>query len=98
LIAELKRLPEVLVHPEIVIWDPVDQPGETLIYYKNLYFSQLQELKLVAVIVKVREGVKFFYNFHVQESGKVKGVAVVPATEIDVWYIAPRVKRGHFGL
>jgi hypothetical protein len=31
LIAEFKRLPEVLVDPDIVIWDPVDQPGETLI-------------------------------------------------------------------
>lgn len=98
LVAELKRLPEIFVQPDIVIWDPVDPPGETLIYYKNLYISQLQERKLMAVIVKVRQGVKLFYNFHIQESGKVKGAAVVPAAEIDVWYIAPRVRRGYFGL
>ena len=98
LIAELQQLPEILAHPDIVIWDPVDPPGDTLIYYKRLYITELHERKLVAAIVKVRRGIKFFYNLHVQESGKVKGISVVPTAEIDVWYVALRVKRSQFGL
>jgi len=43
-------------------------------------------------------GIKFFYNLHVQESGKVKGLPVVPPSEIEVWYIAPRIRRCQFGL
>ena len=31
LFAELDKLPNVLENPDIVIWDPVDSPGETLI-------------------------------------------------------------------
>jgi hypothetical protein len=98
LIATLQQLSEILAQPDIVIWDPVDPPGDTLIYYKRLDITELQERKLVAVIVKVRQGIKFFYNLHVQESGKVKGVSVVPTAEIAVWYMAPRVKRSQFGL
>jgi len=52
----------------------------------------------VAVIVKVRRGIKFFYNLHIQESGKVKGLMVVLPSEIEVWYIAPQVRRRLFGL
>ena len=98
LIEELNRLAGILTHPDIVIWDPVEMPGDTLIYYKQLYIAALRQRKLVAAIVKVRRGVKFFYNLHVQESGKVKGLPIVLASEIQVWYIAPRVKRGQFGL
>jgi hypothetical protein len=98
LIEELDRLAGILVQPDIVIWDPVEMPGDTLIYYKRLYTTVLRRRKLLAVIVKVRQGIKFFYNLHVQESGKVKGLPIVPPSEIQVWYIAPRVKRGQFGL
>lgn len=98
LIEKLSRLSGILAHPDIVIWDPVEAPSDTLIYYKQLYVAALRRHKLVAAIVKVRRGIKFFYNLHVQESGKVKGLPVVPPSEIEVWYSAPRVRRHQFGL
>jgi hypothetical protein len=98
LIEKLGRLSGILAHPDIVIWDPVEAPGDTLIYYKRLYIAALRRHKLVAAIVKARQGTKFFYNLHVQESGKVKGLPIVPPSEIQVWYIAPQVKRRQFGL
>lgn len=98
LIEKLGRLSDILAHPDIVIWDPVEAPGDTLIYYKRLYIAALRRRKLVAVIVKARRGIKFFYNLHVQESGKVKGLPIVPPSEIQIWYIAPQVKRRQLGL
>lgn len=53
---------------------------------------------IVAAIVKIRGGKKFFYNFYVQESGKVKGLAVVTPAEIKIWYGASQVKLRQFGL
>jgi hypothetical protein len=97
-LAELAKLPSVLENPDLVIWDPVDPRKETLIYYKRLYFVKLQEYKVVAAIVKVRQGIKFFYNFFLQESGKVKGLPVVSPAEIEIWYIAPHVNASRFGL
>lgn len=97
-LAELEKLPNVLENPDLVIWDPVDSPKETLIYYKQLYITRLQEHKVVAAIVKVRRGLKFFYNFFLQESGKVKGLPVVLPTEIEVWHVAPQVDISRFGL
>jgi hypothetical protein len=81
-----------------VIWDPVDSPGETLIYYKRLYIGGLRERKIVSAIVKVRQGIKFLYNFFLQEGGKVKGLPVISPAEIQIWYVAPKVKRSQFGL
>lgn len=98
MLSVLERLPEILQEPDIVIWDPVDDPDETLIYYKYLFVSDLFENKLVATIVKIRNGIKFFYNLFLQESGKVKGCTVVPSSEIRIWYLAPRVRRIQFGL
>jgi hypothetical protein len=98
LLAELDKLPNVLENPDIVIWDPVDSPGETLLYYKRLYIAELRSHKLVSAIVKVRQGIKFFYNFFLQESGKVKGLSVVSPAEIKIWYIAPKLKPSQFGL
>ena len=98
LIKKLSKLSGILAHPDIVIWDPAEAPGDTLIYYKQLYIAALRRRKLMAVIVKVRRGIKFFYNLHIQESGKVKGLPIVPPSEIEVWYIAPRIRRRQFGL
>jgi len=98
LIEKLSSLSGILTQPDIVIWDPAEAPGDTLIYYKRLYIAAFRRHKVVAAIVKVRRGIKFFYNLHVQESGKVKGLSVVPPSEIEVWYIAPRVRRRQFGL
>jgi len=48
------------------------------------------------VVVKIRQGVKFFYNMHPQTSGRVKGYRErVPP---QVWYIAPGRRRRDFGL
>jgi hypothetical protein len=98
IIETLNRLPNILAHPDIVIWDPAEEPGDSLIYYKWLYIAVLHRHKLIAAIVKARRGIKFFYNLHVQDSGKVKGLPVVPASEIKVWYIAPQVEQRQFGL
>jgi len=97
LIEKLSKLSGIPAHPDIVIWDPAEALRETLIYYKRLYIAALHRHKLVAVIVKLRRGIKFFYNLHIQESGKVKGLPVVPPSEIEVWYISPRVRRCRFG-
>lgn len=98
LVKRLDKIPDILSKPDIVIWDPADVPSETLIYYKRLYVAELRRNRLVAAIVKVRQGIKFFYNLHAQESGKVKGLSVVPSSEIEVWYIAPHCKKRQFGL
>ena len=98
LIVELDQLPEIIADPDLVIWDPVDQHSETLIYYKRLFVTQLQEYKLIAAIIKFRREIKFFYNMFVQENGTVKGVSVVPTSEIDLWYVASRVKKSQFGF
>lgn len=98
LIEKLSKLSNILAHPDIVIWDLAEAPGDTLIYYKWLYIAALRRRKLVAAIVKTRRGIKFFYNLHVQESGKVKGLPIVLPSEIEVWYIAPQAKRRQFGL
>lgn len=42
LLTELEKLPNILSQPDLVIWDPVDDPGETLIYYKRIFVSALQ--------------------------------------------------------
>ncbi len=98
LIEKLGGLSGILAQPDIVIWDPVEVPNDTLIYYKWLYIAILRQRKLVAVIVKARQDIKFFYNLHLQESGKIKGLPIVPPSEISVWYIASKIKRGQFGL
>jgi len=98
LIEKLSKLPGILAQPDIVIWDPSEAPGDTLIYYKRLHIAVLRRRKLVAAIVKVRRGIKYFYNLHVQESDKVKGLPVVLPSEVEVWYIAPRIRRRQFGL
>jgi len=98
LVEKLSRLSDILAHPDIVIWDPVEASGDTLIYYKRLYIAVLRRHKLVAAIVKARQGIKFFYNLHIQESGKVKGLPIVPPSKIQVWYIAPQAKQHQFGL
>jgi hypothetical protein len=52
--------------------------------------------QLIAVVIKMRQGTKFFYNVHPQSSEKVKGYRErVPP---QVWYIAPGQKRRDFGL
>lgn len=98
LIAVLDELTNILEHPDLVIWDPLEPPNDTLIYYKQLYIAPLRKRKLVAAIVKSRNEIKFFYNLHLQDSGKVKGLTVVLPPDIEIWYIAPQVKRHHFGL
>ncbi|MFN8444332.1 MAG: hypothetical protein U0175_26350 [Caldilineaceae bacterium] len=98
LIDELHRLSSILRKPDLVIWDPVDAPGETLIYYKRTHISALQTYKVLSVIIKVRQDIRFFYNFFLQESGKVKGLPIVSPSEIEICYTAPGVKRSQFGL
>jgi len=98
LVERLDRVPDILSKPDIVIWDPAEAPGDTLIYYKRLYVANLHRHRLVAAIVKVRRGIKFFYNLHAQESGRVKGLPVVHPSDIEVWYIAPHRRKRQFGL
>jgi hypothetical protein len=88
-------IPAVMVHPEIVIRDH-QSPDDTLIYYKRLYVSAIARHQLVCVVVKVRQGIRYLYNFFAQQSGKVKGYRHVPPPEI--WYIAPGKKARDYGL
>ena len=95
LVDEFNRIPDILAHPDVVIYDHAS-PGDTLIYYKQIYIRSMHVHQLVALVVKFRRGIKFFYNLHPQQSGKVKGYReqVLP----QVWYIAPGKKRRDFGL
>lgn len=94
-IEELENIPRILSDPEIVIRDHTS-PDDTLIYYKHLRIVSLGITQLMAVVVKWRQGVKFFYNMHPQESGKVKGYREAIAPE--VWHIASGKRRQQFGL
>jgi hypothetical protein len=95
LIDEFKRIPKILAHPDILI-DDHTSPDDTQIYYKRVYVRTMRVHLLVAVVVKLRQGIKFLYNFHVQQSGKVKGylAPVLPK----VRYLAPGQKQRNFGL
>ena len=91
----LDKIPPVLLHPDIVIHDHTS-PEDTLIYYKRIRIASLSIHQLMAVVVKIRQGIKFFYNMHPQQSGKIKGYRErVPP---QVWYIAPGKRPRNFGL
>ncbi|MFN8491752.1 MAG: hypothetical protein U0350_29400 [Caldilineaceae bacterium] len=94
-VEELERIPTILSSPEIVIHDHTS-PDDTLIYYKHLRIAPLGITQLMAVVVKWRQGLKFFYNMHPQESEKVKGYREVVAPE--VWYLAAGRSLKEFGL
>ena len=89
------RIPAVLAHPEIVICDH-QSPDDTLIYYKRLYVPVIARHQLVCVVVKIRRGIRYLYNFFVQQSGRVKGSREIPPPEI--WYIAPGRRPRDYGL
>ena len=95
LMDEFKRIPDILAHPDIVVYD-YTSPDDTLVYYKRIYIRSMHIHQLVAVVVKFRRDVKFFYNLHPQQSGKVKGYR--EQAPLRVWYIAPGRKRRDFGL
>jgi hypothetical protein len=63
LIRELDRIPTILSHPDIVVHDHMS-PEDTLIYYKRIRIVSLAIHQLIAVVVKIRQGIKFFYNMH----------------------------------
>jgi hypothetical protein len=48
------------------------------------------------VVVKIRQNLRFFYNFFPQQSGKVKGYREIPPPTI--WYIALDQSPRHYGL
>lgn len=94
-IGELDKIPIILSHPDIVIHDHTS-PEDTLIYYRRIRLASLGIHQLVAVVIKIRQGIKFFYNMHPQKSGRVKGYRErIPP---QVWYIAPGKRRREFGL
>jgi hypothetical protein len=95
LIEEFAKIPTILSHPDIVIHDHTS-PEDTLIYYKRIRIASLNIHQLIAVVVKVRQGIKFFYNMHPQQSEKVKGYRERISPQ--VWYIAPGKRRRDFGL
>ncbi len=95
LLDELERIPDVISKADIVIWDPMAS-HDTLIYYKRLYIESEHRHWLVAAVVKLRQGLKFLYNFHLQESGKVKGYHLDVPPEI--WYLNPQRRKRVFGL
>lgn len=95
LIEVFDRIPAVLTHPEIVIRDHLS-PDDTLLYYKRLYIRAIARHQLVCVVVKIRQDIRYLYNFFAQQSGKVKGYREIPPPKI--WYIAPNKRPSDFGL
>jgi hypothetical protein len=91
----LNRIPDILSHPEIVIQDHLS-PDDTLLYYKHLFIFALNQHQLMCVVIKIRQGMRFFYNFFPQQSGKVKGYREIPPP--DIWYIAPDQNPRSYGL
>lgn len=98
LLKRLDDLPRVLSHPDVVIWDPDREVQDTLLYYRRLYFPSAGRHVLVCAVVKVRGGIRFLYNFFVQQSGKVKGHGITPALVTCIWYIHPRRRPKEFGI
>ena len=89
------RIPTILCNPEIVVRD-YQSPRDTLLYYKRVYIPARAQHWLLCVVVKVRQGVRYLYNFFEQQSGKVKGYREVPLPII--WYIAPKKRPRNYGL
>ena len=89
------RIPTILAHPEIVIKDP-KSPDETRLYYKRVYVPAMGRHQLLCIVVKVRQGVRYLYNFFAQQSGKVKGHRETPRPEI--LYIANKKRPRDYGL
>jgi hypothetical protein len=95
LLEELDRLPDVISNADIVVWDSMAD-DDTLLYYKHLYIASQGQQWLVVAVVKIRQNTKFLYNFHLQESGKVKGYHLDMPPEI--WYLNPQQRKRTFGL
>lgn len=95
LLEELDRLPDVISNADIVVWDSMAD-DDTLLYYKHLYIASQEQPWLVVAVVKIRQNTKFLYNFHLQESGKVKGYHLDMPPEI--WYLNPQQRKRTFGL
>lgn len=91
----IDQIPVILAQPVIVIQDHVS-PDDTLLYYRQLYIPTLSQHQLMCVVVKIRQGVRFFYNFFPQQSGKVKGYREMP--QPGIWYIAPGQDPRNYGL
>ena len=91
----IDRIPDVLVEPKIVIQDHFS-PDDTLLYYKPIYIPTLMQPQLMCVVIKIRQGVRFFYNYFPQQSGNVKGHREIPPPVI--WYLAPGENPHKYGL
>jgi hypothetical protein len=89
------RIPGILTHPEIVIQDHLS-PDDTLLYYKHVQIPSLSRQQLMCIVIKARQGMRFFYNFFPQQSGKVKGWREAPPP--DIWYIASNQNPRMYGL
>jgi hypothetical protein len=91
----LDQIPGVLSNPAIVIKDHLS-PDDTRLYYRPVNVALAGQQQLLCVVVKIRQGVCFFYNFFPQQSGKVKGYREIPPPEI--WYLAPNHSSRQYGL
>jgi len=89
----LDRIPAILRTPSIVIVDPEDITERTLVYYKEVHVPEQGRNVLFALVVK-RNACKIIYNFHPQESGKVKGYRRQPPPK--VLYLRPGVRRKRY--
>lgn len=67
----LHKISAILKDPSIVIIDPEDISERTLVYYKEIHVKEKQKQELFALIVNANKE-RIVYNFHPQESGKVK--------------------------
>ncbi len=93
--ARLEQIPYVLSQPDIVIRDP-GWPEDTVIFYKRYYDRDQHRYRVMAVIIKIQDSLKFLYNVHPQQSGKVKGYREIPKPK--VLYLNPLRRLRDFGL
>jgi hypothetical protein len=91
----IDQIPIILAQPAIVIQDHLS-PDDTLLYYGQVYIPTLAQPQLMCVVVKIRQGIRLFYNFFPQQSGKVKGYREMPPPTI--WYIARGQNPRNYGL
>lgn len=92
---QLETIPRALSRPDLVIRDP-SSSDDTLIYYKRYYLRAKRQYRLMAIIIKTQGPLKFLYNMHPQQSGKIKGYHETPKPV--VLYRNPQRKPSDFGL
>ncbi len=84
------RIPLILQDPSIVIVDPDDYTERTHLYYREIYVEELKRQILFSVVVRTN-GEHVIYNFHPQETGRVKASKHKPPPQL--LYLKPNARK-----